>query len=49
VDSDSDVESDGYEHAGTTSRGMDDATRAWLSTDWKAGDRCRAIWSEDQQ
>jgi hypothetical protein len=47
-DDDSDEES-AEEGTASTSLGIDDETRAWLSSDWKAGDRCRAVWSEDQQ
>lgn len=48
ADDDSDDES-AEEGTASTSLGMEEETRAWLSSDWKAGDRCRAVWSEDQQ
>jgi hypothetical protein len=47
-DDDSDDE-DADEGTASTTLDMDEETRAWLSSDWKAGDRCRAVWSEDQQ
>lgn len=48
-DSDDDDEEFADDPTALTSMDAEEETRAWLSADWKSGDRCRAIWSEDQQ